>query len=245
MSARTIRRHGLVALALALLVGLGLYAVPAAVADQMATKVGLHFNGDGDHAGQQIEAIASVRALDGSSAYPTGSVTFSLGDGTPVALHPQYLNARLPFTIPSNDPFEVTATFHGTNGWGDSTITVIYTPLHKAFWDTSHPTVARIGTSPKITLSFGVYRRNSLGAPLAGRQVAFTLLAPVPNAVSPNRTSIPVCTATTNAQGFATCSGNVLLAVVGSLLTGGAFATELTGPNALLDSVRIPALKLG
>lgn len=218
---------------------------PAHADGPVPTVLFVHFGGDGDHAGQSIDVIADVRPADGGPAYPRGSVVFSVGDGTPVPVDPTYLSAKTTVTIPSNDPFTVTATFTGTDGWGDSTASGTFTPLTRRVFD-PEPTVARIGAgSLRLTLTFATYLRNTIGGPMPGRQIAFTLLNPPPTFNEPGGYSIPVCTATTDANGLASCKGSAALASIVSILTNGGYATYVNGPFTGSEFVHLPVIVAG
>jgi hypothetical protein len=232
---------------LVLVVGASLLAGPVHADTPGPTVLYLSFYG-GDHAGETVIAHADVRPANGSSDYPSGTVTFSIGDGHPVPVDPQILDAETTFTLTSNDPVTVTATFHGTGGWGDSTVTSTFHPLYK-FTLGADPTIARLGAGGlKLVLNLQAHVRNSIGQGVPGYKVAFTLVQPPPNVVFANTASVPVCTAVTNAAGLATCNGSAALAAVVSILLGGAWATVVATPQEDLpglDSVHLPIVTFG
>ena len=100
-------------------------------------------------------------------------------------------------------------------------------------WD-PQPTVARIGPGLNLTLTFATHLHDQGGLPMAGARVRFTLFQKAPGLYeTPKRTLLfEVCDAVADANGFATCKGNVkaLLGSVLSLLAGGGYATLLIGP---------------
>lgn len=237
-----IQRRWLLFVVLALVAGLGFTSTPAHADDPIPTTIGILFFGSGDHAGQTITADAYVRPADNGSAYPSGSVVFSVGDGQPVPLDPHYLNADTTFTIPQNTPFPVTATFTGTNGWGDSTVTVIYKPLQNIVWD-PEPTILRLGPNAALTLTLATHVLNSIGGPMPGRIVSFSLFGPAPFVTVPPYPGIKVCTAVSDAHGLATCGGKGLAASIVSILAGGAYATETpTGAFEGYNYVKLPVI---
>ncbi|HET6151732.1 MAG TPA: hypothetical protein VFE15_02185 [Marmoricola sp.] len=240
-----VRRRRIAPWVVALLLPLGgLLAIAPAHADTPGpTTLDLAFTG-GDHAGEVVTASADVRPADNSSDDPTGSVTFSVGDGQPVPVD-QELDAQTTFVLTSNDPVVVTATFHGTGGWGDSTVTSTFHPLYK-FTMVADPTIASVGAGGlKLNLTLSLHVVNSIGQGVPGYKVAFTLLQPTPNVVFQNKLSLPVCTAVSDANGLATCGGTGLVAAVVSILVDGAYGTVIatpTQPLAGLDSTHLPVV---
>lgn len=100
-------------------------------------------------------------------------------------------------------------------------------------WD-PQPTVARIGPGLNLTLTFATHLHDQAGLPMAGERVRFTLFQKAAGLYDLPRRGLllEVCDAETDANGLATCKGNVkaLLGSVLSLLAGGGYATLLIGP---------------
>ncbi|RZI92543.1 MAG: Ig-like domain repeat protein, partial [Microbacterium sp.] len=179
-------RRSLVALLAGVLAALGLYAVPAATAAPTSGPVDLrvYFGGPGDKAGETVSIHAAVKPVGVTgqvNVYPTGTVTFSVGDGVPKVVSPYGATEGFSYTIPSNDPFTVTATFHATGGWEDSTYTATFKPLTRPYWGPVVPTVASLGAGGlKLNLKFSASVKNALGQGIAGRQIIFTLFNRLP-----------------------------------------------------------------
>lgn len=250
-------RRSLIALLAGALAALGLYAVPAATAAPTdgPTDLRVFFGVPGDKAGEPVTIHASVKPAgsDGQvNIFPTGTVTFSVGDGVPKVVSQYGATTGFSYTIPSNDPFTVTATFHGTNGWEDSTYTATFKPLTRPYWGPVVPTVASIGAGGlKLNLKFSASIKNALGQGIAGRQIIFSLFNRLPQVADPASGGVAVCTALTDANGDATCTGLTGLGTIVSILSGGAFAND-TGPTIKPKDqsystswTKIPAIVIG
>lgn len=251
-------RRSLLALLSGALVAVGLYAVPATAADYPPgpTALRVYFGGPGDKAGETISIHAAVKPAAAGTGqldtYPTGTVTFSVGDGVPVAVGTYGATTGFSYTIPSNDAFQVTATFHGTGGWEDSTYTATFKPLSRPYWGPTVPTVASIGAGGlKLSLKFTASIKNALGQGLPGRHVTFTLFNRLPQIADPASGAVEVCHALTDFNGNATCTGLTSLGTVVSLLTGGAFANDRgptikpTDQGYSTSWTKIPAILIG
>lgn len=226
----------LIASITALVVALGVYAVPAQAVDAIPTTAQVTVSG-GDQMGETVYITAYVFA---SGQVPTGSVVFTgVGDGTPKPLQGTGF-ASVSHVLTSNDPFPVSIAFTGTNGFADATASTVVRPLQKAYLH-AEPTVLKL-SGPRLTLTMAAYVRDALGGPLAGRKITFTLLAPPPVFLEKNN-SLPVCTAVSNANGLATCGGSGLIGSIVSILVGGAYATYV--PAAIVpayDYVKLPVV---
>lgn len=257
LTQRRARRSSLAALLAGILAGLGLYAIPSATAAPTdgPTDLRVYFGGPGDKAGETVSIHAAVKptgAVGQVDDYPTGTVTFSVGDGLPKDVSPYGATTGFNYTIPSNAPFTVTATFHGTGGWEDSTYTATFKPLTRPYWGPVVPTVASIGAGGlKVNLKFSASIKNALGQGIAGRQIIFSLFNRLPQIADPASGGVVVCTALTDANGEATCTGLTSLGTIVTVLTGGAYAND-TGPTIKpVDQgystswIKIPAILIG
>lgn len=160
----------------------------------------------------------------------TGTATFRDADGNvlaadvPVALDNGYTKAYVPKPTTTTT---YSVEFHGTGGFADSTNTTTYTPSRlRTAYVTPEPSLMKIGTGlvPTVTLTLSAYAKYADGTPAPGVTVDFSTecLAQAGKGCS---LIIPWCSATTNAQGFATCKGAGLLGSVVSILNGSVIMT--------------------
>ena len=111
-------------------------------------------------------------------------------------------------------------------------------------WD-PEPTVARLAPNLQLTLTMATHLYDLSGEPAAGERVSFTLLAKATSLYEPPQRYLEVCTAVADANGLATCQGNVaaLLGSVLSLVVNGAYATHLIGPfPSQYDYTKLPVV---
>lgn len=234
--------------ALALVVPVALVASPAAGDDPRPTQLEFfNYNPLIDHAGQQSPMAVRVYSQPYGGGIPTGTVDVTIDGAAPITIPVDETGeASFTFTIPENQPFPMVAQFHGTNGWADSTRTITFTPLTQILFD-PQPTLLKTGPSgAKLTLTFATYMRNSIGQGLPGIEIHFSMLGPVPVSYGAgNPLYVPVCTATTDATGLATCGGSAALSSIVSLLTGGGYATRYIGPFNGFDTAHLPVVLKG
>lgn len=237
------RRTSRVSLALAfvtLLVALGLPAA-AGAAGTIPTTTKITMTGDREPGG----GILLIARASSASGTPTGSVTFS---------GPTFATVTVPVDDEGTATTEVvsppadlagTATFVGTGEYADSTDTVVWKLPDSTAWQPS-PTVLRIGgpIGLQLTLTFATRVTNKFGTPKVGVPVHFTLLAPAALFAEPGG-GLEVCTAVTDATGFATCKGKALLGAVLSILTGGAYANLYAGFFPTGAHTRLPVVAAG
>jgi hypothetical protein len=216
-------------------------AVPAQAAEPITTTVAVTIE-NADDVGGTFTVFATVTSASGT---PTGAVTFSGSvptttvplDGMGKA-HLYGQNTELSQTV--------TATFTGSNGYGNSSDTVTAYAEKYVDWD-PEPTIARLGPGLKLTLTMATHLHDRDGQPMAGTKVAFTLLAKTPSFYDyPPKPSLNVCTAVADANGFATCKGNGLVGSVLSLVLGGAYATVMDGPfPSEYQFTKLPVIRVG
>jgi hypothetical protein len=224
-----------------LLVGLTV-AVPAQAADPITTSTVLTVE-DGDSRLGRVVLTAEVTSPSGT---PTGTVTFSDGEQSATVAVDASGKATLVGKTGLKWVNTFTATFKGTNGYANSSDSVTKANSNAIIWD-PEPTLLRLGPGLKVTLTFATLVHDRDGRPLAGQQVGFSLLGKIPSIYDDKpKGGLPVCEAVADANGLATCKGQVsaLVGSVLSLLTG-AYATQMNGGWALDQFTKLPVIRVG
>jgi len=221
---RTLRRPLLAALLTSLVAAFALVPGVAHADDPAPTTTTLSFTG-GNQFGDPTTLTATVTSPAGT---PTGTVTFRDNVGRVIAADQPLVDgsATVSFTVLTTFMSSFIADFHGTGGYADSSGSVLHQVRLATVVLVPEPTVARIGPSLKLTLTMAVRATRLDGTPLAGRHIIFTLLG-VPTLFDRTHDYIQVCQADTDVSGFATCKGTGVVGAVGSIATGGAWATYL------------------
>jgi hypothetical protein len=99
------------------------------------------------------------------------------------------------------------------------------------------PTVAQLSlTSPKVTLTMSTSYRHLDGTPVAGVQLVFTHTRPT-SLFDRDLGKVFLCSATTDANGFASCKGSGTLGAVLSLLVATYVTDTSTGNNAKMPVI--------
>lgn len=241
MSRRTARAPLALALA-ALLCTLGMPAL-AGAADPIPTTTRITMTGDREPGGE----ILLIARISSGSGTPTGSVTFTGSTFATVTVPVDAEGTAVTQVVAPTVDLDGTATFVGTGGYGNSADTVVWQLPDSTAWQPS-PTVLKIGgpLGLQLTLTFATRVTNKYGAPKVGVPVHFTLLAPAPPFAEPARgLPLEVCTAVTDATGFATCKGKALLGAIVSILAGGAYANLYQGPFPTGQYTRLPVVATG
>jgi hypothetical protein len=166
----------------------------------------------------------------------TGTVTFRddqgdvLASGVVVSTDVGYAQVDVP---KPTQPTTYFVDFHGTGGFADSTGSVLYTPTSLRTVDVApEPTIVKITAgSPQLTLTLSAYARFTDGTPAPGVKVFFDGVCLI-NGPRGCQQRIQWCTATSDANGFASCKGAGLVAAVVSILSGSVFMdASSTNPN--------------
>lgn len=168
---------------------------------------------------------ANIFCCNGRDDGITGSFTFRDDTGATLAsgVVPSLENGYAVIYVPKpTRPTTYYVDFHGTNGFGDSSTSTLYTPSSRRTVNvTPEPTLMRItaGALPQLTLTLSAYARFKDGTPTPGVRVSFEGMCLVE---SPRMCASRVhwCSAVTDANGFASCKGAGLLAAVVSVLNG-------------------------
>ncbi|MCW2787139.1 MAG: hypothetical protein JWP74_3656 [Marmoricola sp.] len=234
-------------LATALLVPVALAAAPlSASADGgIATSTSLSISG-GDSYGDPMTLTAVVTSDGGT---PTGSVTFSVdGGGTlasDVAVDPAgEATATVPATVTGLAGYH--ADFTGTGGFADSSGSALHVTANAGLVLKPEPSVLEISRSNplKVTLTLSAHATRIDGTPVAGEPLTFSVLGKQPNLFDFGGGRV-ICTATTNADGFASCGGAGLGGAVVSLLAGGSYVTHFRGVGYDFSSAKAKVIVLG
>jgi len=198
-----------------------LIVAPAHALDPIGTTTAISVTG-GNKPGDLLTVKATVTS---SAGVPTGSVRFT-GNALDVTV-PLGANGTATTQTPAATATEpIAAEFSSSDGFLYSMDSERPDIMSRIRWE-PEPTVARL-VPPRLTLTTAVRLRDRTGQPRAGVTVDFSLVDNYPVFAEPGR-PFPVCTAVTDATGFASCKGAGAAAAVVSLLLGGAFATEKIG----------------
>ncbi|WP_432093509.1 Ig-like domain repeat protein, partial [Streptomyces sp. bgisy100] len=124
--------------------------------DAVATTTSVTSSPDPSAVGQPVTFTATVTPQSPGAGVPSGTVTFTFGDGGPpqsVPLAGGVATVTHPYADASGSPYQVTATYHGDDGFAGST-------------GTDTQSVDRVATTTAVT--------SSPDPSVAGQQVAFT-----------------------------------------------------------------------
>jgi hypothetical protein len=211
-----------------LLVAVGLLAAPATAEDPtpVPTTTTLAISGPFSHPyGEPVTVTATVTSPAGT---PTGTVTFSddLGEvfAADVPLDAAG-TASVTFQVEPDTRGRVLAAFTGTGGYGDSSAQLTFAKQPALVVVDPEPTVARLAPNFTLTLTMAAHVHDTHGTPLAGHTVSFSLLGPM-EMFDRDGGYLPMCQATTDADGFATCRGSGTLGALLSIVLGGSYATH-------------------
>jgi len=232
MSSRQLLRLP-VLLALALLTA-SLFASPSQADALTGTTTAIAVSG-----GNQPGDLLTVRATVTSAAgVPTGSVRFT-GNDLDVTV-PLGANGTATTQTPAATATEpIAAEFSSSDGFAYSMDSERPDIMSRIRWE-PEPTIAHL-VPPRLTVTTAVRLRDRTGQPMAGKTVAFSLVDNYPQFGEPGR-PFAVCTAVTDATGFASCKGSGMAAALLSLILGGAFATEKQGFFATDQYTKLPVL---
>jgi hypothetical protein len=196
--------------------------------------------------GDPVEYVATITADTGT---PTGTVTFTADDGTVLGANiPVGADgtARIDRTIDYTGPYGITAAFHGTNGYGDSSDWELFSGQDAGVVLTTQPTIAKVGLGG-LTLTFSMAARATTyaGRPLVGTLLVFSVFGHQPSLFDFGGGKV-VCRATTDAHGWARCGGSVgRTAAVLSLLALGSYVTHFQEFGYAFSSAKAPIIGLG
>ena len=211
------------------------FVVPPALAlDPVGTTTAISVTG-----GNKPGDLLTVKATTTSdSGVPTGTIRFTGNDLD--VLVPLDANGTATTQTPAATATEpIAAEFLANEAFAYSLDSERPDIMERIRWE-PEPTVARLAPF-RLTLTTAARLRDRTGQPMAGVTVDFTLVDNVPQLGEPGR-PFPVCTAVTDATGFATCKGSGAIAAIVSILTGGAFATQKQGFFATDQWTKLPVV---
>ena len=152
--------------------------------------------------GQPVTLVSTFPTSPGTNPVPTGTVEFydgttPIGAATLENMDPNGDQARMTISTLSGGTHELSAVYGGDQTFsGSSTLPILVTVSPAPTQMMATPAVAQLGGADIYGFSLSAtLTRKDTGAPVAGQQINFSA------------GSTPVCTATTDAHGLATCNG--------------------------------------
>lgn len=226
-------------LLLGLIVALGLLAgPPAGAADDVLTSTVVEAQGGGLY-GDELVLRATVTSDAGT---PSGSVRFydngrPMGD--PVPLPATGTAVHVSAAVVGLHTYR--AEFVGTDGFASSEASVFHVTIASGLSLHAEPTVLAPGLRPTLTLS--AHASDLRGRPVVGERLTFSVLGTTPNPFDLGGGKV-VCTAVTDAHGFASCRGRGLVASVLTLLGAPSYVSHPMTSNYGWGVDRAPVIRL-
>jgi hypothetical protein len=242
---RTVRT--VIALLAALVAPFALAAIPvtAQAADLTPTSTALTIQG-GFSFGDPVTYTATVTSQAGT---PTGSVTFTVDGGATIASDVPVDGsgvATVTTTATATGLTAFHADFTGTGGFADSSGLALNNTTAASLVLHPVPSVLEISRSNplKITLTLSSWATRLDGTPVVGEELTFSVLGKQPNLFDFGGGSV-ICTAVTNAQGYASCGGKGVFGAIVSLLSGGSYVTHFSDDDYGFSSDKAKVIVLG
>lgn len=244
---RQVSRPGrrIVAVLASLVVSFGIALVPLqAYADTIPTSTMLQISGASY--GDPLTFTATVTSESGT---PTGSVTFTEDDGDVIAEDVAVDSdgvASVTMVATQTGLTGYHAHFTGTDGYGASSGFSLHNTVIAGMVLNPEPSVLEISKrNPlKINLTLSAYASRFDGSPVVGEPLTFSVLGKQPNLFDFGGGTV-ICTAVTDADGFASCGGAGLGGAVVSLLAGGSYVTHFRSERYGFSSAKAKVILLG
>lgn len=215
-------------------------------AGSIATTTALSVSGGASYGAR---TVLTAQVTSGTGV-PTGTITFSVEGGGVIAADVPVDAAGVAtatFDASVEGLVRYRAVFVGTGEFGPSEGAAFWYSSRAAVKLLPQPTVLRIGGpgGVGVTLTMAAHvRRADDGRPVAGAPVTFKVGGGQPDLLSMNGGTV-VCSATTDAQGYATCGGKATVGVVLSLLADGAWAVHPRFGGYEFATAKTPAVGPG